>query len=510
MKLKLTEDKKFLTIVECTETEYSQIDFSFTKKIDGWFIIKKKIPHWDGNVKFIDSLSRIPRGLWREVKKLCDKYNFQLEIEGVEEIVNKEFDPSDFNNWAEEYFKDSDDIKPREYQLEACRKILKYKFCTEEISTSGGKTLIAFMIFKYLFDRGIIKKMLYIVPNINLVTQSEEKFYEYEDKCDKKPNWKSKCVYSGANKKDSDDVNIIFGTFQSLVKKDLDYFKSFSALCCDEAHHSKASGIKTILTKCYNADYKYGLTGTLPDEGSCNSFEIQSYLGPCVYELHSADLIKDGNATPVQVIGIELDYLSTELKKNLYDLRNVKGDEKDGVKLLNLEKDTARENRKRFVYVCETIGKSTKNSLVIFSDIKNSYGKNIYNWLKENTEKTVYYIDGETKAENRDYFKSQMEKEDNVIIVASSGTFSEGIDIKKVYNIYIVESSKSEIIIAQILGRGMRLQEGKERVNIIDFADDYSYGTGYQRMNYLMRHAKERASIYNKRKFPYKSFKIKL
>lgn len=283
-----------------------------------------------------------------------------------------------------------------------------------------------------------------------------------------------------------------------------------NGICVSNCHHAQNTSIKSVITKCYNVKYKFGLSGTLPAEGTCDSFMIQSYLGPKVYEIHSADLISDGNATPVFVTGIELDYLDESLKKKLYELRNVKGEEKDGAKLLNLEKDTLRDDRKRFNYVCSTIAKSTKNSLVLFSDIKNSYGRNIYDWLRENTSKTIYYIDGETKAENRDYYKKNMEDEENIIIVASIGVFSEGIDILNLHNIYIVESSKSPFIIRQILGRGMRLMAGKEKIQVIDFSDNYEYGSGNQRKNYLIRHSDEREKIYKEKKFPFKRFKVKI
>lgn len=509
MKLKVTSDKNFLQVVDSTQLELDQLIHSFTKKVDNWFIIKKKIPHWDGEIKFIDRYNRVPLGLWQEIKKLAEKYHFHLEIEGSEIFSNKDFDPDDFKKWIDEFFKDADGFYPRDYQIEAAKRVLKYRFCTEEISTSGGKTLISYLIFRYLFDRKIIRKMLYVVPNINLVTQTEEKYYEYDDKCEKRPNWRSKCVFGGA-KKDKEEANIVFGTFQSLSKKDLEYFKEFDAVCIDETHHAKANSIKTILTKCYNAKYKFGLTGTLPKEGSCDSFTIQSYLGPKVYELHSADLIEAGNATPVKVIGIEMDYLDLQLKKKLYDLRNVKSDEKDGSKLLNLEKDTARKDRNRFNYICETISKSSKNSLVLFSDIKNGYGRDIYNWLRENTEINAYYIDGVTKSDNREYYKQKMESEDNVVLVASVGTFSEGIDILNLHNIYIVESNKSEFIVRQILGRGMRLMPGKEEIIVVDFSDNYEYGSGFQKKNYLIRHADERERIYQEKKFPFKRFKVKL
>ena len=56
----------------------------------------------------------------------------------------------------------------------------------------------------------------------------------------------------------------------------------------------------------------------------------------------------------------------------------------------------------------------------------------------------------------------------------------------------------------------MRLKPGKEQVLIIDFIDNYEYGSGYQRENYLLRHGIERKKIYNNRKFPFKLFKVQL
>jgi len=509
MKLKITDDKQFLQVIECTANEIEQLDYSFTKKVDNYFIIKKKIPTWDGEIKFLDRYQRVPIGLWQEVQKITQKFHYPLQIDGLEYLYDKNHDFEAFKMWALEYF-DESNITPRDYQIEGANRILKFKNCTEEISTSGGKTLIAFMIFKYLFEVKKLKKMLYVVPNINLVTQTEEKFYEYEDGCGNKPNWKSQCEFGGSKKKEGQQIDIVFGTYQTLSKKGLDYFAEFDMVCIDETHHAKAASIKNILVKCYNAEYKFGVTGTLPKEGSCDSFTIQSYLGPKVYTIHSADLISAGNATPINVVGIELNYLGDDIKKKLYDLRNVSADEKDGAKLLNLEKDVARESRRRLKYIVEKIASTTKNSLVLFSDIKNDYGRTIYNWIKENTEKNVYYIDGGTKVENRDYYKKQMEDQEDTIIIASIGTFSEGIDILNVHNIFIAESYKSEFIVRQVLGRGMRLMEAKELVTVIDFCDNYEYGTGFQRKNYLMRHADERAKIYHEKRFPYKRFKVKL
>ena len=162
MKFCVTEDKKFLQLVSSTSLELEQLEYSFTKKPDNWFILRKKIPRWDGEIKFIDRFNRIPIGLHQEVRRLADKYNFPLEIEGSEIFTNKNYDPENIDNWIKEYFKEAENFQPRDYQIEGIKRILKYSFCTEEISTSGGKTLMVFMIFKYLLDKKIIKKMLYI------------------------------------------------------------------------------------------------------------------------------------------------------------------------------------------------------------------------------------------------------------------------------------------------------------------------------------------------------------
>jgi len=509
MKFKISEDKKFLILINSSQLELDQLTSTFTKKLDNWYIMRKKFPNWDGEISFIDKYGRIPIGLWGEIKNVVKQYYFPLEIEGVEALSDSTLDEEDFKEWVDIYFSEAD-LFPYEYQIEAAIRAMRFRFCTEEISTSGGKTLIAFMMFRYLLDRKRIKKMLYVVPNIGLVTQTEEKFYEYEERCKKKITWKSECIYSGAKKEEHENTHITFGTYQSLTKRDLDFFKQYDAVLIDETHHASNNSIKTIIVKAYNSIYRIGLSGTLPKEGSCQSFTIQAYLGPKVYVVYSSDLISAGNATPVHVIGIELDYLDIDNKKKLYDLRNVSAELKDGAKLLTLEKNVARENRKRLIYICETIAKMNKNTIVMFADIQNEYGRNIYNWLRENTDKTVYYIDGGTKVENRDYYKKQMEDQENVIIVASSGTFSEGIDILNVHNIHVTESHKSEYIVRQILGRGMRLKEGKEVINVFDYSDNYEYGSGWQKKNYLMRHADERGKIYKEKQFPYKKFKVKL
>lgn len=52
----------------------------------------------------------------------------------------------------------------------------------------------------------------------------------------------------------------------------------------------------------------------------------------------------------------------------------------------------------------------------------------------------------------------------------------------------------------------MRLCEGKEQVNIIDFVDDFSLSKGNK--NYLLKHGEERLKIYKEQGFPHKKYLV--
>jgi superfamily II DNA or RNA helicase len=152
------------------------------------------------------------------------------------------------------------------------------------------------------------------------------------------------------------------------------------------------------------------------------------------------------------------------------------------------------------------LSKTNKNSLVLFQNIKDNYGRRIYDQLREtSSEKDVYYVDGSTSSTLRDEYKKSMEDGNNKILIASFGTFSTGISINNLHNIFFVESYKSEKIIKQSIGRGMRLHEQKERVTIIDIVDDLSWSGD---KNYLMKHGDSRLEIYDQEGFPYKIYKV--
>ena len=499
MELSLSDNKKFLVIDSCTELEYEQLKSSLTKKIEGWRfhpLVKRRV--WDGNISFIKR-NKIPAGLWKEVIDICKEYDLKYSLNGITEIFDTNIKESDFLDWAEDFFKDSD-IKPRDYQIDAAFKILRYRRCLAELATSAGKTLISFMVVAYMMEQLGIKKILMIVPNVSLVVQATGDFEQYNKS---RVPIRIQQIYAGVKIRKSS--NIVIGTYQSLTKKDEEYFKQFDAVFVDETHKAKANSIQKIMDMCWHCDYRFGLSGTIPKRGTVNRLSLMSAMGPLVTQVKANYLQEEGHIAKCKVLQIHMDYATdaqkeafSSLSKNPYDRQ----------KLFTLEQNFINQSDKRLDFVCNVIKKSTSNSLVLFHKI--AYGERLYKKLREITDKKIYYVDGSVNADIREEFKKRMEKNDDVIIVASYGTFSTGISIKNIHNIFFTESFKSEVIIRQSIGRGLRKHASKDTVKIYDFIDDFRYKTeDHDWLNYIYRHGMSRRTIYKEEKFPFDVQNIK-
>ena len=128
------------------------------------------------------------------------------------------------------------------------------------------------------------------------------------------------------------------------------------------------------------------------------------------------------------------------------------------------------------------------------------YGQKIYNKLRDKTDRRVLYIDGGIDKDLRENHREALEEGEGKIMIASYGTFSTGINVKNIHTVYLTESFKSEVIIRQSIGRGLRKHEDKKKLLIVDFVDDYRSG---KFQNYLYKHSLARQAIYDDQNFPY-------
>lgn len=491
MKITLTENKQFLRVDEASEMEVEQLNISLNRRIENWRfhpLVKKGL--WDGYISYIKDDKWIPSGLWREVMSICKDYKFDLEIDGVMRMFDTSIKQEDFTEWAEAYF-EGNEISPRDYQIEAAFNILKFRNCLSELATSAGKTLISFMAVSYLLEKEKAGRILFIVPNVSLVVQASEDFMDYNWR--NQTNIKIQQIYSG--QKIRPGRNVVIGTYQSLVKKDKEYFQQFDAVIIDETHKAKSQSIKTILSKCTSANYRFGLSGTIPKPNTLDRLTLMAHTGPVITEVSANFLQNEGHIAGCKVKVIKMDYAPEATKNAFREMSQNRYESKDVYKF---ESNYVIQSPGRLAFICNIISRVKGNSLVLFHRIE--HGKKIYEKLRQDSDKSVYYVDGNTDKDIREEYKKKMEAGAEVVIVASYGTFSTGISINKIHNIFFTESFKSEVIIRQSIGRGLRKHKSKDSVNIIDFVDDLSSPDWD---NYLIRHAKARQKIYREQKFPF-------
>jgi len=493
MKWELTHNDKILTLQEATEMEMDQLKITFTKEVANakWDPRVKK-GWWDGKISYFKSNRYLPAGLWNELVDTAKAYDFEISIDGIQRKFDKTIDKEEFEAWVEEKWKNSSK-KPRDYQINSAFDIIKYKCCLAELATSAGKSLIIFMVIAYLTETKRNKKFLMIVPTVDLVIQATEDFYEYNSES---TNLKLEIqqIYAGSVIRDG--ANIVIGTYQSLVKKEKDYFDSFDVVLVDETHKAKSASIKAILEKCEVAERKFGLSGTIPKPGTLDRLTLMAYTGPVITSIRADFLMEQGHITPCEVYAIEMDYASDEVKEGFKTLHQ--RSEEDRKRLLNMEQNYAIQSDERLEFITDMILKNKKNALVLFYRIE--YGNKLYEKLRSKTNRRIFYIDGGTDKDLREKQKENLEDGEGKIMIASYGTFSTGINVTNIHTIYLTESFKSEVIIRQSIGRGLRLHADKKKLLIIDFIDDYRVG---RFVNYLYKHGLARQEIYKDQNFPY-------
>ena len=164
----------------------------------------------------------------------------------------------------------------------------------------------------------------------------------------------------------------------------------------------------------------------------------------------------------------------------------------------------SHEQRNRFI---KNLALDLKgNTLVLFARVE-AHGQVLYDQINNNKrdDRKVFFIHGGVDAEERELVREITERENNAIIVASYGTFSTGINIKKLHNVIFASPSKSRIRNLQSIGRVLRKGKDKVKATLYDIADDC---TTKSRRNYTLNHFIERIKTYNEENFNYEIITI--
>ena len=478
-----------------------------------------KLRLWDGKETVFRKDGILDLGLWKEIAKLCQEMGYEFKVENKAEFpLNREVSKEGVHKWLLRFFRDhkhpkkpQEPLLPRDYQLDGCYEILRNRYCNAEIATSGGKTLMFSMFaFYYLGEINPDGKILLIVPSITLVNQFYDDIVNFNEGAygeNTKPiDLRIQEIMSDKPRKVAKgyEPNLYIATYQSLDNYPKDWFKQFDAVVADEAHTAKAKTLNKILKwSIPHAYYRWGMSGSYPDENGIDILKIQAVTGPIIKEVKAHELQQKGYISNVKIKAILVNHGETDFHVNVTEVRKV-----DGKAAYDLEKSKVQVSEKRKNLIAKILSGTKQNSLILFHNI--DHGKALFERMCQIEGRRVYYIDGNVGAEERVRIKAEMNRTDSpAILVASYGTLSTGVSIDAIVNVVFADSFKSEQRIIQSIGRALRLHSEKSMAYIFDIVDIFDANPALKQ-NVLYSHYLERTMIYRSEKFPYEEIRINL
>lgn len=267
-------------------------------------------------------------------------------------------------------------------------------------------------------------------------------------------------LYSGSNH-DLNGENFIFSTISTIGKeKYLNEFKpdEFDFIIIDECHRI---GEKTMYQKVlsyFAPKYFLGMSAT-PDRS--DGYDVyNSFNHNILYEIRLNDALDANMLVPFHYFGICDLIVDGKTIDDNADFRYL----------------TSEERVKHILKKSKYYGYSGDRLKCLLFVSRKDEGKELARKINLEGVK-CRYLDGETKQEDREKAIDLLEEDDPnkdyIEMIVTIDVFNEGVDIPSVNQVIFLRPTKSSIIFIQQLGRGLRLNLGKEYLTLIDFIGNY-------------------------------------
>ncbi len=437
-----------------------------------------KLGRWDG---MISMFGLGGNGYLSQLEKSFEILgNLGIEIDEVQDFrspVKIEFEPILASYWAdmgktwpEGHRFAGQPIMLRDDQVEVVNRFFTNTQALQEVATGAGKTIMTATLAHCAEKYG---RTIVIVPNKDLVTQTEEDFINVNLDVgvyfgDRKMLNKTHtiCTWQSLNILDKKSKNATDDDILTLAE----FLEGVETVIVDEVHMAKAEVLKNLLTQnLRNAPIRWGLTGTVPKQ----DFEAQpifASIGPVVggikaHELQEMGVLSNCHVNIVQMMDVkEFKSYSDELKYLVTD-------------------------RDRMEYIAKLVKgiSETGNTLVLVNRIDS--GKQLVELLEGSA-----FISGEVKGTKRKEEYKEHAVSDNKITVATYGVAAVCINIPRLFNLVLLEPGKSFVRVIQSIGRGIRKAEDKDFVQIWDITSTCKFAK---------RHLTERKKYYKDAKYPF-------
>ena len=476
------KNEVYITIHSEEEHVHKELSEYFTFEVPEAKYLKKnpRYKYWDGTIRlYSPGTGALYCGLIDHLQTWADEREYKI-YHAPDEWYCDVVEDNDFVTppGVKTFMDKVCNIKPRTYQYKAVYEAIKNNRKLLLSPTGSGKSLMIYSLIRYYCATN--KKILIVVPTTSLVEQMVNDFVDYGWSADEYVHK----IYGGKDK--NTDKNIIISTWQSIYKFPKRYFDDIDCVIGDEAHLFKSKSLTGIMTKLHNAKYRFGFTGTL-DGSKTHKWVLEGLFGSCDQVTKTDDLIKSGYLSKFKIKVLLCKHPAQHFETYQDEI------------------DYLVSHRGRNNLIKNLVNDLEGNTLLLFNYIE-KHGEPLYDLINSTVDKDrkVFFVHGGTEVEDREEVRQITEEENDAIIVASYGTFSTGINIKRLHNIVFASPSKSRIRNLQSIGRVLRVGTGKEIATLYDIADDI----GGQ--NYTLRHLNERVNIYNEENFKYEVIKVNL
>lgn len=352
----------------------------------------------------------------------------------------------------------------RDYQQEAVNATIKYFQKAKEpalvvLPTGAGKSLVIAELAR--IARG---RVLILAHVKELVEQNHQKYTSY--------GLEAGIFSASLGKKDSSE-KAIFGSIQSVARAPDDFFQNFSLVIIDECHRIAEDGdtqyqdvIKKLKEKNPNlcvlgltaTPYRLGL-GWIYEYSQAGELKTEQkrFFKRCLFELPISYMIKNRFLTPPVKIDIPVtsyDFSELTEKGRMYTASEVE-------ELLKNQKRLTPLIVKNIVDITE---KFDRKGVMIFSaNVK--HAEEILSYLPEGEAKIIL---GDTDIKERDRIVGEFKGKQFKYLVNVS-VLTTGFDAPHVDVIAILRPTESNSLYQQIVGRGLRLSEGKTDCFVLDY-----------------------------------------
>ena len=377
--------------------------------------------------------------------------------------------------WPEGHRFAGQPIVLRDDQVEVVNRFFEHTQALQEVATGAGKTIMTATLAHCAEKYG---RTIVIVPNKDLVTQTEEDFVNVDLDVgvyygERKDLGKTHtiCTWQSLNVLDKKSKN----WDENLAITLAEFLDGVNTVIVDEVHMAKAEVLRNLLTQnLCNASIRWGLTGTVPKE----DFEAQpifASIGPVVGGIKAHELQEMGVLSNCHV---NITQLVDDREYKMYA---------DEVKYLVTDAG-------RMAYISDLVKgiAETGNTLVLVNRIET--GKLLTGLIEDSV-----FINGNVKSDKRkEEYKDHATSNDK-ITVATYGVAAVGINIPRIFNLVLLEPGKSFVRVIQSIGRGIRKAEDKDFVQIWDITSTCKFAK---------RHLTTRKKFYKEAKYPFTSQKI--